>query len=60
MTPTTLPDFGSLKVTQVSCGKDYTFVITEKNEMLVSGKLPFPIEQIELEESITTDCVLTF
>ena len=31
------------KVQQISCGKDFTFVVLESNEIFVSGHLPFQI-----------------
>lgn len=44
MTPTGSQEFKLLQVTKVSCGQDFTFVITKNNEILVTGKLPFTIE----------------
>jgi len=43
--PTASPDFQKLMATKVSCGQEFTFVITERNEMLVTGKIPFGVEQ---------------
>lgn len=54
--PTTSTAFQDLQVTKVSCGNDFTFVITQTNEILVTGKLPFTIEQAEG----MTDCVMAF
>ena len=48
----TLTKLMKMKLIQVSCGKDFTFVITESNEMLVAGKLPFMIEQLEMDTKI--------
>ena len=31
------------RVQQISCGKDFTFVVLESNEIFVSGHLPFQI-----------------
>ena len=35
-------------------------VITDSNEMLVSGKLPFTIEQLDIDKKVQTDSVTTF
>jgi alpha-tubulin suppressor-like RCC1 family protein len=56
-TPTTSANFNGLQVTKVSCGDDFTFVITQCNEILVTGKLPFAIEQAD---GTTANCVTSF
>ena len=34
----------TLQVTQISCGNGFTFIATGQNEIMVSGKLPFTIQ----------------
>ena len=44
-------------ITQVSCGKSFSFLISGHNEILVSGRLPFTVQN---EEGAELDYIVTF
>lgn len=41
----------------MSCGTDFTFLISDVNEIMVSGKLPFMVQSENEEEQ---DHIVTF
>ena len=38
------------ETTQVSCGNSFTFLISGVNEIMISGKLPFAVQNEQGEE----------
>ena len=48
---------GQFKTRRVSCGKQFTFLISAQNEILISGQLPFMVQDATGEES---DFITTF
>ena len=50
----------SKSVQSIACGHGFTFISTNQNEILVTGKLPFMICAPSSESDMKTDFVKTF
>ena len=61
--PTPNATLETLAVTSISCGNGFTFITTGQNEIMVSGKLPFSIQDQSTSMSMggdQTDFITTF